>query len=204
VYESPQGHRCFIVALEGPDRLGKSTQASLLEASLEGRGISSIVEKAPFKDEATHGRIYDMLRTGEALRYPVVFQTLMGANRHLFQNRYLPNLAWHNDVVVLDRWNVSTLVYGAESGVPEETTRCILKGLVEPDLVLIFDGEPFSSPDEDDAYEADKAFQSRIRQRYVEWGNSNSNAMFIKANRRQEMIQREIVEAIQVRLKQAR
>ena len=184
--------------------MGKSTQARLLESSLEREGISSIVEKAPFKDEATYDRIYDMLRTGDALRYPVVFQTLMGANRHLFQNRYLPNLAWHNDVVVLDRWNVSTLVYGAESGVSEDTTECILKGLVEPDLVLIFDGKPFPSPDEDDAYEADKAFQSRIRQRYVKWGNSNPNAMFIQANRSQELIQREIVEAIQVRLKQAR
>jgi len=200
MYQSPQGHSCFLVALEGADRLGKSTQAKLLEAAMDKAKMKAIVEKCPFKDGGTYERIYEMLRTGEAVKYPTVFQTLQGANRRYFQNSYLPTLASHFDVVVIDRWNTSTLVYGAEAGVPEETTNCILKGIVEPDLVFLFDGQPFVSPDEDDAYEADKDFQRRLRDRYRAWGEAHpETAIIVNANRGPEVITEELLEKLQVR-----
>ena len=76
MYESPKGHRCFIVALEGPDRLGKSTQAKMVEHKMEAEGIRGVLDKCPDKDGVTYERIYEMLRTGEAVKYPTVFQTL--------------------------------------------------------------------------------------------------------------------------------
>jgi len=197
MYESPKGHRCFIVALEGPNRLGKSTQAKLVEAGMEAESIRGVVDKCPTKDGVTYDRIYEMLRTGEAVKYPTVFQTFMGANRRAFQMKLLPTLALHFDVVIIDRWNVSTLVYGSEAGVPVETTECILTGIVEPDLVFVFDGEPFAAPDADDAYEADKKFQARLRTGYATWADAHPDiSMKVDANRDKRLICADLMEAI--------
>jgi thymidylate kinase len=184
MYTSPQGHSCFIVALEGPDRLGKSTQARILQERLHS--VRGKVEKSPYADGITYERIYEMLRTGEALSHPIVFQTLMGINRLLWQS-HLSMIAKDFDVIVLDRWSPSTWVYGAEAGVAEATTACILQGILEPDLVLIFDGEPFPSPDEDDSYEANVQFQQNLRKRYRDWAKK-PNARLIDARQSVETV----------------
>ena len=111
--------------------------------------------------------------------------------------KLLPTLALHFDVVVIDRWNVSTLVYGTEAGVPVETTECILKGIVEPDLVFVFDGEQFDAPDADDAYEADKPFQARLRTGFSNWADAHPDiTMKVNANRDKHLICEDLMEAI--------
>lgn len=190
-------HQCFLIALEGADRLGKTTQAKRLEPALEQVGIKGVVEKMPYQDGVTYDRIYEMLHTGEALQEPVAFQTFMGVNRLGFQSNYLPTLAEHFEVVILDRWNLSTLVYGAQSGVSEETTKVILKGVSEPDLVLIFDGEPFSSTETDDSYEANLEFQDRVQRAYRDWGNAHpEKTVFIRANQAPDLVTKDILAAI--------
>jgi len=201
MYQSSQGNSCFLVALEGADRLGKSTQAKRLEGLMEKEKLKGIVEKCPFKDGVTYERIYEMLRTGEAVKYPTVFQTLQGANRRYFQNKLLPTFALHFDIVVLDRWNTSTLVYGAEAGVPQETIECILQGIVEPDLVFLFDGTPFASPDADDAYESNKDFQRRLRDHYRAWAQAHpETAVVVNANRGSEIISEELLQTLKERI----
>lgn len=197
MYESPRGHKCFIVALEGADRLGKSTQAKLVEAKMDAEGMRGVLDKCPYKDGVTYDRIYEMLRTGEAKEFPVVFQTMQGANRRAFQKKLLPTLALHFDVVLIDRWSTSTWVYGTQDGVPKETTEAILKGLVEPDLVYVLDGEPFSAPDMDDAYEADKDFQARVRDAYKQYAwDHQTNHRLIDANRDKHTICDELLDGI--------
>lgn len=193
MYISPEGHSCYLVALEGPDRLGKSTQAKLLEDAMKESQIRGIVEKSPYADGPICDRIYQMLYSGEAVSQPVVFQTLMGINRLSWQQQHLPNLAYHFDVIVLDRWSPSTWVYGAESGVPDETTSCVLQGLIEPDLVLVFDGEAFPSPDADDSYEADERFQRNIRQRYRDWAQGKIHVRWLDARQEVSAVTEEIL-----------
>jgi dTMP kinase len=198
MYQSPQGHSCHIVALEGGDRLGKSTQARLLEPALERAKIRGILDKSPYKDGATYDRIYEMLGTGDATRHPVVFQTLYAANRRFFQHRFLPTLAGHFDVVVLDRWILSGLVYGAQAGIPDDVQACIQHGLVVPDLTLVFDGQPFPAPDDDDSYEADQGFQQRIRDGFRSWAQQRPDqALVVGANRPEKIVCAELVGAIQ-------
>jgi len=196
MYQSPQGNSCHLVVLEGADRLGKSTQAALLEAALEHAQVKAVVDKSPYRDGATYERIYEMLRSGEATRFPVVFQSIYGANRRVFQQTYLPTLASHFDVVVLDRWTLSGRVYGAEAGVADEVTDCIQRGLVEPDLTLLLDGTPFAAPAEDDAYEADQDFQRRLRDRYRAWAQTRPDARIIDANRSEHTVCQDLVRAI--------
>lgn len=197
MYHSPQGHSCRVVALEGGDRLGKSTQAKMLEAELERAKIKAIVDKSPYKDGATYERIYEMLSSGEATRHPVVFQTIYGANRRFFQHRFLPTLAGHFEVVVLDRWLLSGRVYGAEAGIPDEVTDCIQHGLVEPDLTVVLHGSPFPAEEADDAYEADEGFQRRIRDRFRRWAELNPDrALLVDANRDRKLVCHQIVAGI--------
>ena len=198
MYQSPHGHSCHVVALEGGDRLGKSTQAKLLENALEQVKIKAILDKSPYKDGVTYERIYEMLESGEAVRHPVVFQTMFGANRRFFQQRFLPTLARHFEVVVLDRWSLSGRIYGGESGVSKADTECLLSGLLEPDLTFVFDGVPFPTEGGDDSYEADTAFQSRVRDRYRRWAEKHpETTVLVDAHGAPQVICEEIVSTIQ-------
>lgn len=168
MFRAPNGKSCHLIALEGADRVGKATQAALLEEGLTAERIKTVVEEIPYDDKITYPEIYRMLKDGSVNLEPAVLQTLHAVNRRHFQQTYLPTLATHFDVVVLDRWNLSTRVYGAASGVKEEVSENLLKGIVEPDLVFVLDGKPF--PKEGlDVWEADTDFQRAVRAGYQEW-----------------------------------
>jgi dTMP kinase len=181
MYKSPIGNTCLVVAIEGPDRVGKATQARMLSDALYGRGPdgddepgpdtpwwSNEICEVPHDDGPLYAEIYAMLKDGSAFEFPVAFQTLHAANRRIFQATQLPYRAQWNDVVILDRWTLSTRVYGTCDGVPVETTDRILKGVIEPDITFVFDAPPF--PKEGlDAYEANLEFQQKVRSAYLSW-----------------------------------
>lgn len=168
MFKAPSGKECTLIAIEGPDRTGKATQAQMLEEALCKHNHKATVEEVPYDDGVSYPKIYEMLRDGTALQFPVVFQTFQGINRRYFQRRFLPTLAGHYEVVILDRWNLSTRVYGAASGVSADATDAILKGVVEPDLTLVFDGEPF--PKEGlDSYELNTELQQTARRGYLSY-----------------------------------
>lgn len=167
MFYSSQG-QCFLIAIEGPDKVGKATQAELLEDKLQRRGIKAMTVEVPWKDDVTYDLIYSMLKSGEAKEHPIVFQTLQATNRRILQETYLPNLTTHFDVVILDRWTPSTWAYGAASGIPTRVNEVILQGLVEPDFTIILDGVPFGH-EREDTYEADNVFQQEVRRQYREY-----------------------------------
>lgn len=193
MFKAPTGHECKLIAIEGADQLGKTTQTELLGEELCVRKWKATTEKVPYDDGLTKARIYEMLFDGTATQFPIVFQTLQGVNRRHFQLSYLPTLASHYDVIVLDRWSLSTRVYGTASGVPEETTNVILEGLVPPDLTLVLDGEAFPWEGHD-AYEGDRTFQERVRRGYQEyctrWPDSYVK---IDANRSRQAVQDDLL-----------
>lgn len=185
------GSPCFLVALEGPDRLGKSTQAKEMHRVFceEGRsGLKASVVKIPYKDEYTYDRIYEMLFSMEAVSYPEVFQSFQALNRHIFQKDVLPKLVEENDVIILDRWNLSTEVYGAASGVSMGATLAMLKGIYPPDLTLVFTGSPFLMETEKDSYEANERFQEKVRAGYADAIARRPGVVEIHANRPKEVV----------------
>ena len=183
----------MLIAIEGADQLGKSTQTELLCEALCVRKHKATVEKIPYEDGVTKKRIYEMLFDGTAPKFPIVFQTMQGLNRRHFQLTYLPTLASHYDVIVLDRWSLSTRVYGAASGVPEETTQVILEDLVPPDLTLVLDGEPFPWEGQD-SYEGDRTFQEKVRRGYQEYcARWPESFVKIDANRPREIVHEDLL-----------
>lgn len=165
----------FTVAIEGPDRVGKQTQARLLAANMQGMGgfeKVGIIE-TPIKDKVTHPRIYEMLRDGRAVKYPATFQGLQILNRALYQDRGLKHWAETYDGFVFDRWNASSFAYGRAAGLSADEIMCELDLIASPDLTIVLEGDPFPKDDLDD-YESDMSFQRRVRDGYIEWAESHS------------------------------
>lgn len=194
--ELPTGEKCFFVAFEGSDRLGKSTQAKIVPEILTNQGLRVACEKIPYKDSFTHKRIYDMLFSGAAEEEPVVFQTFQGINRRNFQWNVLPGLAIESDIVIVDRWNLSTKIYGTQGGVPIPTTDVILDGIIDPDLTLIFHGTPFKTDEEDDAYEKNKEFQEKVRRNYRIAASADPSRVLINANRPPNEVTESVIQSI--------
>jgi len=163
--------RCaFTVAIEGPDRVGKATQARKLATRLkEDVGFQRVgIIETPIKDSATHARIYEMLRDGRAKKYPSTFQGLQILNRVLYQEVGLKHWLKSYDAFVFDRWNASSYAYGRAAGLTRDELMCELDLVAEPDLTIILDGDPFPKEELDD-YEKDLRFQKKVRKAYIEW-----------------------------------
>lgn len=199
MYTAPNGRSCLLISIEGADRTGKATQAAMLQEALNRKGHQSTVEEVPYQDHLTHAMIYRMLRDGGVRKYPKAFQTLHCLNRHNFQTNYLPALARHFEVVVLDRWNLSTLVYGEIDGVSREETEYLLTGISEPDLVFVLDGSAFPK-DNLDVLEADTSFQQQVRAKYLEWCEKRPE-YFVKidASRPKSTVHGEILSTVMAR-----
>lgn len=201
---------CSLVVIEGPDKVGKETQTKMLVEALSTRIARTVVakgpldkprnlkvasEEIPYDDGNTHTQLYKMLKNGDAVTHPEAFQTFQAANRMIWQKDVLPRLASRYDVIVLDRWNISSWVYGRAGGCSDAMLECVLEPIIEPDLVFVFDGEPFHTPERtDDSYEANKALMQRVREGYRRWARENSDmAVAINANRPREAVNEELV-----------
>jgi thymidylate kinase len=208
---------CYLVVIEGPDKVGKETQSKKLARALQERFFKTYVgssrnkrinisverEEIPYNDGVTHKKIYDMLNTGEALQYPEVYQTFHAANRLIWQKKVMPQMTTYNDVIILDRWNISSWVYGRTSRCSEKMLQCVLKEIVEPDIVFVFDGDSFHTPErENDSYEGNQTFMAGVRHHYKRWVEENPEiAIRISANRPKEIIHEDLIRHCMTRLK---
>lgn len=161
-----------IVVIEGPDRVGKQTQTGLLKDHIEKLGMRVQIVEVPIKSAVTYKVIYWMLHNGLAKKFPKIFQWFQYLNRKIFQIFTLPGLEKLNDVIILDRWSLSTIVYGGAEGVPESFAIGLSNRLRSPDHTVILLGEAFPHEAED-AYEADSELQHRVRIGYAQWAAKN-------------------------------
>ena len=161
-----------IIVIEGPDRTGKQTQTRLLKKKLTKRGFYPIVIEVPIRSAVTYPLIYWMLRNGLAKKFPKIFQWFQYMNRKIFQMFTLPRLEEEHDVIIMDRWSLSTIVYGAAEGVPLEYTMKLANKLRKPDHTFIFYGEAYAHEAED-SYEADSELQQNVRIEYAKWAASH-------------------------------
>jgi len=196
MFKARNGNECYLIAIEGPDKLGKATQAARLETALPTLGMKAITEEIPYKDGITRDLIYKMLFDGRAVKHPVLFQTIQATNRRVFQSQFLPNLAQHFDAIILDRWSASTWVYGRATGVSDEQTAAMLDGILDPDLVFVLDGVGFPAAERkhEDDYEKDAEFQARVRKEFQRWAAEHSYAHLINANQAPNMITTQLID----------
>jgi thymidylate kinase len=161
-----------IVVIEGPDRVGKQTQTRLLQEYITKTGLGAVVVEVPIRSAITYRIIYWMLQNGLAKKFPKVFQCFQFLNRKIFQILSLPGIERMYDVVIFDRWSLSTIVYGGAEGVPEKFTLQLANWLRKPDHTIILHGTSYLREAED-SYEADKDLQDKVRIGYFSWGSNN-------------------------------
>jgi len=134
-----------VIVIDGPDKVGKKTQTELLAKNLVEKGKSVFLLEVPVRS-FLHKKIYEMLDNGQAVSHPEMFQTFQFANRKIWQDSQLDHVLSHHDVVIFDRWNVSSWVYGRASGLSDDFLQVCGSDIIQPDFHYIFDGEPFPTP----------------------------------------------------------
>ena len=156
-----------IIAIEGADMRGKSTQLLYLKNSLDGFGYKTVSLKAPFKDSVTGKLIYKMLENGSCKKWPTLFQVLQFINKKsfLFRNK---KLFRNMDFVLLDRWHLSAQVYGFALGANMKFLNFLENcfPLPKADLTVVIHGKPYSRATSD-SVDSEIDLQDRIQALYL-------------------------------------
>lgn len=159
-----------LIVIEGPDRVGKATQAEILRQNLVSKGHRVAKVEVPVDTNFAYHVVYWMLRSGLASMWPTTFQVCQYLNRRIFQRSNLPQLENDNDYIIMDRWSLSTVAYGAATGVSPEFTKKLYDRLRHPDFTIILLG-PSYPHEAEDVYEADAVLQRNVRRAYEEWAS---------------------------------
>lgn len=162
-----------LVAIEGPDKVGKQTQSQMLAHVLRRYGDKVALVEVPFNDRLTYPLIYWMLKHGQAKRYPNLFQFVQFLNKFIFSWTYLLWLRLTCAYVVLDRWSLSAIVYGDATGVNPTFNRLLYWLLTKPDLTVVLHGLSFRRQEADDVYEKDTDLQKAVRRGYYDWAQEH-------------------------------
>ena len=138
------GGRGKFIVLYGANNLGKSTQAHLLVASLQEKGIQARYLKYPIYDlEPTGPAINGVLRGG--VKMPTAeLQRQYAQNRRDYEPTLKKDLEkgiWQ----VTEDYTGTGIAWGMTYGLTLEYLEEINKGLLAEDLSLMFDGERFLS-----------------------------------------------------------
>lgn len=185
----------FIV-IEGPDRVGKATQVKLLQEKLAKANKTVTTVEVPLRSNIIYHLIYWMLGNGLAKKFPKIFQWFQYFNRQIFQWMILPRLDDEYDYIIMDRWSLSTVVYGAATGVPEEFTQKLYKRLKTPDHTIILLGKSHQHVAED-VYESDNSLQEKVRKLYAIWSEKNQDcSSAIECSQPREVVFSQIINAL--------
>ena len=186
-----------IIVIVGADRCGKATQSRLLRDHIRNvlNKRADVVE-VPIKSPVTYRLIYWMLSSGLAKKFPKLFQWIQFANRKIFKMMHLTSLMRKNDVVIFDRWSLSTIVYGEAEGVPRRWSERLAEKLIIPSHTILLIGKPHTKETED-VYEADSTLQDRVRDLYESWGIRHPiTSTIVDCGDTREEVHKKIVESL--------
>jgi dTMP kinase len=165
-----------LIAFEGVEGAGKSTQLELLRGELEGRGREVVVTREPGGTPAGE-RVRAVVLDPKVELSPRAEALLFAAARAELVERVIRPALERGAVVLCDRYLDSSLAYqggarGLGRGPVEEVNRFATGGLL-PDLVVLLDVDPADGlrrrPGDRDRIEAqDLAFHKRVREAFRE------------------------------------
>jgi dTMP kinase len=165
-----------LIAFEGVEGAGKSTQLELLRGELEGRGREVVVTREPGGTPAGE-RVRAVVLDPKVELSPRAEALLFAAARAELVERVIRPALERGAVVLCDRYLDSSLAYqggarGLGRGPVEEVNRFATGGLL-PDLVVLLDLDPADGlrrrPGDRDRIEAqDLAFHKRVREAFRE------------------------------------
>ena len=158
----------MIIVVEGFDQAGKMTQSKLLAKFLKTKNIKSKIFSFPDYRTPIGKEIKRYL--GGNRSFPVqVIHCLLAANRWEKAEEIRDALK-QNNVVIMNRYYQSNLVYGTVNGLDMQWLQNLDKGLPKEDLVILLDVNPndsFSRKQERrDKFEENIEFAKKITATY--------------------------------------
>lgn len=129
-----------LIAFEGIDGAGKTTQVNLLTAFLESCGIAVVKSKEP-TDSAWGRKIRESASNG---RMPLSdeLQAFIEDRKEHLSNTIMPALL-SGKTVILDRYFYSTVAYqGSRGGKPDAILSLVRQHAPEPNAVILLDVPP--------------------------------------------------------------
>lgn len=162
----------LLIAIEGPDKVGKETQTKMLVEHLRQLNFKVLHIECPIQDSFTHKKIYEMLGNGSAKKSPNLFQFVQFLNKYALQLK-LPLLKLKYDYIVFDRWNLSAFVYGKATRVNPTFNKWMFDRLRSADATIVLTGRKHDTSRQDDDYEKDNDLQTCVRNEYSSWVQSH-------------------------------
>lgn len=124
----------FIV-FDGPDGSGTTRQCAFLTESLRKSGLNVLLSSEP--TESTIGQEIRNMLNHDTMPSPDATQLLFCADRANHVSTVIEPALRKGQTVVLDRYSLSTIVYGAAQGVDKEWLESINEKFPKPDLTFI-------------------------------------------------------------------
>lgn len=162
-----------IIAFEGIDACGKSTQIRMLKEYAARNEIPCAQFNYPNYESETGKKILELLKSPDGTRDPLVLQSLMTANRYedQYMLRALKNPEQKKEgIIILDRYWMSGMVYGRFDRLSLDWLLRVHENLIQPDLWVVLDisvEESFRRrPHRMDAYESNEERLQACRQYY--------------------------------------
>ena len=141
-FTDPTRRRGLLVAFEGPDGSGKTTQRKLFKTWLKSEGYDVVTTKWNSSD-----LIKPIIKSRKAVRAlsPEEFSLLHGADfRHRVEQVILPAL-WDGKLVIADRFLFTGLARDVARGLDLDWVLKLYQPLLWPDLVFYFSVSPVTS-----------------------------------------------------------
>lgn len=161
------------ISFEGPDGCGKATQSLMLKEWFQANHpklYPVVVLEFPCKENIAYASIIKMLHDGSASMRPVLFQFYHWINKLGFASvlhihNVLKFIDLSTSVIILDRWRLSGLAYGAASGVPKRLSELMFACIPDADLTIIFHGKQHRT-EVRDILESDTDLQDAVQREY--------------------------------------
>jgi len=159
-----------IISIEGVDAVGKSTQSLRLQTWFKRKGVK--VSSLSFPDyETPIGREIKAFLAGKRTFQAEVRHMLFAANRWE-KLAAIRESQIENEVVIVNRYTESNLVYGVANGLRLEWLAALEQGMPKSDLVMVLDAPSMAltsrRPGPKDSYEKDHEMQLRVQSLYRE------------------------------------
>lgn len=130
--------RGLLVSIEGVDTAGKSTQTELLQHKLIEEGKSVRIVHFPRYQTIIGRTIKELLMSDKKI--PAEVQALYVLDQVMFREK-CENLLNRFDVVILDRYDLSSKVYYMSNGRPLSEIEGLQSRILKPDMTFILDLE---------------------------------------------------------------
>lgn len=195
-----------IVAIEGLDKATKHTASKALADALNQKGYKAVQSEFHRYDTPTGKLIMDWL-TGKWDVSQHTIELIMAADKQAQQEniKHLEeNLGV--DYLILDRYTTSQLAYAISNDVDYLWVKSLQEHMRRPDIEIIIDISPETSMSrkgkhndgQNDRYESDKAFLTRVRNYYIEYARVNQNVHLVMGEQSKEDVVSAVMDTFRV------